>query len=225
MAQNPEIIWLVISFILTMLVFSYLLGDNPVFRVVSALFIGLTAGYFVVVIVYQVLIARLAVPLLQGSRLALVPLLLSGLLLMKLSPRLSRLGNPSMALMVGVGAAVAIGGAVLGTLFGQIKGSLSFFDLPVAQPGSSRGLVIIEGMFFLLGTLATLYYFNFSAKKKNKQDPKPHWLVGLLAAFGKVFIAVTLGAVFAGVLTAAITALIERSDFLINAITTWVRSP
>ncbi len=223
MAFDTEIIWLVISFILTLLVFSFLLGDNPFFRFVSALFVGMTAGYFTVVIIYQVLLARLAVPLLQGARLTLVPLLLSGLLLMKLSPRLSRLGNSSMALLVGVGAAVAVGGAVLGTLFGQVKGALAFFDISATQPEASRVLVIVEGIFFLLGTLATLFYFTFSARKVKGKDPRPHWAIAMLSSIGKVLIAITLGAVFAGVLTAAITALVERSDFLISTITTWVK--
>ena len=127
MRLESDIIWLLVSFFLTVMVFSYLLGDNPFFRFVSAIFIGITAGYFAVVILYQVLITRLAVPLFQGSMITLVPLFLSGLLLMKLSPQLTRLGGPSMALLVGVGAAVAVGGAVLGTLFGQVRGALSFF--------------------------------------------------------------------------------------------------
>ena len=224
MTFSTEIIWLVISFVLTLLVFSFLLGgDNPFFRFVSSLLIGMTAGYFTVVIIYQVILARLAVPLLQGSRLTLIPLLLSGLLWMKLSPRLSRLGNPSMALLVGVGAAVAVGGAVLGTLFGQVKGALTFFDVAASQPQSSRALLIIEGFFFLIGTLTTLFYFHFSARKVKGKEPRPHWFIGLLASIGKVFIAVTLGAVFAGVLTAAITALVERADFLVGLITTWVK--
>lgn len=223
MAFDTEIIWLVISFILTLLVFSYLLGDNPFFRFVSALFIGVTAGYFTVVIIYQVLLARLVVPLLQGSRLTMVPLLLSGLMLMKLSPRLTRLGNTSMALLVGVGAAVAVGGAVLGTLFGQVKGALAFFSPDMNQPGSSQTVVIAEGVFFLIGTLATLAYFNFSARRNQKLEAKPHWLVAIFAAIGKVFISITLGAVFAGVLTAAITALVERSDFIFSTIASLVR--
>lgn len=223
MPLNNEIIWLVISFVLTLLVFSYLLGDNPFFRFVSALFIGVTAGYFTVVIIYQVLLARLVVPLLQGSRLTLVPLLLSGLMLMKLSPRLTRLGNPPMALLVGVGAAVALGGAVLGTLFGQVKGALAFFNPAMNQPGSPQPLLIAEGVFFLIGTLATLAYFNFSARKTRYLEVKPRWPVAVFAAVGKVFIAITLGAVFAGVLTAAITALVERSDFIFSTIASLVR--
>lgn len=211
-------IWTLVSFILTILVFSYLLGDNALFRFVSSLFIGIAAGYFAVVIVYQVVLARLVAPLLQGSIVAVIPLALSGLLLMKLSPRFSRAGNPSMALLVGVGAAVAIGGAMLGTIFGQVKGAISYFG---TQPdGSATNFyLIVEGVFLLIGTLATLAYFQFGAKNTQKSGPKRTILVSIFAWIGKIFIAITLGAVFAGVITAGITALIERSDFIIRTVT------
>jgi hypothetical protein len=217
MRMDSELVWTIVSFFVTLMVFSYLFGDNPLFRFVSALFIGVTAGYFAVVIVYQVLIARLVVPVMQGSTLSLVPLLLSGLLLTKLSPRLTRLGGPPVALLVGVGAAVAIGGAVLGTLFGQVSGAIAFIDVSNSSPGSSF-LRIAEGVFFLGGTLATLAYFNFGAREKRKREPGRSNLAAVFAFFGQLFIAVTLGAVFAGVLTATITALIERLDFIINTV-------
>lgn len=210
---SSDFIWTIASFILTLLVFSYLFGDNPLFRFVSALFIGVTAGYFLVVIVFQVILTRIVAPLLTGSLITLVPLLLSGLLLLKLSPRLSKFGNVSMAYLVGVGAAVAIGGAVLGTLFGQFKGSIAVFDIS-GQPGDiSPFFLIIEGIFMLLGTISALVYFNFGAKKTSNKDGKRGWLTSIFAWVGQFFIAVTLGAVFAGVLTTAVTALVERSDF------------
>lgn len=222
MRIDSEIIWTLVSFFLTLLVFSYLLGDNPLFRFVSALLIGVTAGYFAVVIIYQVIIARLIVPLAQGSTLAMIPVLLSGLLLMKLSPRLTSLGNISMALLVGVGAAVAVGGAVLGTLFGQVQGALTFFESGEGDV-TSPILRIAEGIFFLAGTLATLAYFNFSAREKRKREPGRGDLAAIFASIGQIFIAITLGAVFAGVLSAAFTALVERADFIVSTITAWMR--
>lgn len=222
MRIDSEIIWLVVSFVLTLLIFSSLLGDNPFFRFVSGLLIGVAAGYFTVVIIYQVLITRLVVPLMQGSTLALVPLFLSGLLLLKLSPRFSQLGSPAMALLVGVGAAVAVGGVALGTLFGQIKGALVFFA-PGTETTGTMIFRIVEGVFFLVGTLTTLAYFHFGAREKRKQEPGRTRLVAISAAVGKIFIAITLGAVFAGVLTAAMTALIERSDFVITTLTGMLR--
>ena len=221
MRIDSEVIWTVVSFFVTLMVFSYLLGDNPFFRFISALFIGVTAGYFAVVIVYQVLIARLVVPVAQGSTMSLVPLLLSGLLLTKLSPRLTRMGTPSMALLVGVGAAVAVGGAVLGTLFGQVEGAIAVFDFSAGTSGSPV-LRIAEGAFFLVGTLATLAYFQFSAREKRKREPGRSNIAEIFAFVGQLFIAITLGAVFAGVLTAAFTALVERLDFIINTISGWL---
>lgn len=220
--MTAELIWTFVSFILTVLVFSYLLGDNPLFKFVSALFVGITAGYFAVVIIYQVILARLVAPLLQGSLVSLIPLVLSGLLLLKLSPRLSRAGDTSMAVLVGVGAAVAVGGAVLGTLFGQIEGAISYFG---TRPDGTPTTVyrVVEGIFFLIGTLASLAYFHFGARRKKLGEPKQPVWVRIFAWVGKIFISITLGAVFAGVLTAGMTALIERSDFLIRTVMSMIK--
>lgn len=219
--MKTDLIWMVVSFVLTICVFSYLFGDNPLFRFVTGLLIGVSAGYLAIVIIYQVVLARLVVPIMQGSFLALVPLFLSGLLLTKLSPKLSKLGNLPMAYLVGVGAAVAIGGALLGTLFSQVKGAINTFT-PVASAVSAdqKWMLILEGGFTFLGTIASLVYFNFTAKKKENETPKRSFAVMIFAAIGQFFIAVTLGAVFAGVMTAAITALIERGDFIITVVRT-----
>ncbi|MDP2995015.1 MAG: hypothetical protein Q8N46_07850, partial [Anaerolineales bacterium] len=121
-----------ISFLLTLMVLSYLIGDNPAFRVAVYIFIGVSAGYAAAVAWHQVLFPRLIVPLLSGNwadrLLTVVPLVLGLLLLFKLSPRTSRLGTPSMAFLVGVGAAVAVGGAVMGTLFPQARASMNALD-------------------------------------------------------------------------------------------------
>lgn len=178
MTLNIDLIWMIVSFILTLCVFSYLFGDNPIFRFVTGILIGVSAGYFAVVIIYQVLLPRLVIPLLQGSIVALIPLFLSGLLLTKLSPRLSKLGNLSMAYLVGAGAAIAIGGAVLGTLFTQVKGAINSFT-PITTNSTQNWLLLIEGGFILLGTIASLVYFNFGAKEKGGQPPKRSPMVAL----------------------------------------------
>lgn len=213
---TADFIWMFVSFILTLMVFSYLFGDNSLFRFVSALFIGATTGYFFVILVFQVVLPRLVAPILNGSVITLIPLLLSGLMLLKLSPKLAKFGNISMAYLVGTGAAVAIGGAVLGTLFGQIKGTLTAFDILQHTAGTSPVFLILEGAFMLVGTIATLVYFNFGAKSTPQKGSKRGWISSIFAWIGQFFIAITLGAVFAGVLTTAITALVERSDFMIQ---------
>lgn len=220
--QLADIIWTIVGFILTVLVFSYLFGDNFLFRVVSYIFVGVTAGYLVSVIVYQVLWPRLVIPLLHGSTgeklLTIAPLVLSVLLLTRLFPRLNVPSRIPMAYLVGVGAAVTIGGAVLGTLFGQVNGILALFDsqnMTSAAGESGTFSRILQGLYVLLGTVATLIYFQFgTGKAKSGQPSRRPVFLEFLSGLGQFFVAVTLGALLAGVFTASISALIDRVDFI-----------
>jgi hypothetical protein len=211
---NLDFVTAIVSFIFTLLVFSYLVGDNPLFRLAIYIFIGVSAGYAAAVAWHQVLWPKLFMPLIYGDTLeralVLVPLLLGMLMLTKLSPRTARLGNPAMAFMVGAGASVAVGGAVLGTLFPQAQASINLFDLKAGGSVSER---IFEASIILVGTLTTLVYFHFSAKA-TPSGPQGSHLVDILGGIGQVFIAITFGVLFAGVYAAAMTALVERLSFL-----------
>jgi hypothetical protein len=216
-----ELVWMLVSFVLTLLVFSYLLGDNVLFRIVTYIFVGVSSGFVTVMLIQQIIWPHLLQPMIGGGSLVeiglnLVPLILGALLFTKLSPRFSSLGNFSMAYLVGIGAAVIIGGAVFGTLLPQTVATIDLFDLNRAAANQISPIwQLLQGIVFVLGALTTLIYFQFSARSKLKQGPpqRPPLVEGI-ARFGQVFIAITLGALFAGVYGAAITALIERLDFL-----------
>lgn len=215
--MQADAIWTLVAFFLTVMVLSYALGDNPLFRIASYLFIGVSAGYVAVLIIYQVLIAKLVTPMISGAweqkLLGLIPLLLGFLLIFKLFPRLAPIGNVPMAFLVGVGAAIAIGGALTGTLFGQIRGALRPFDITAANGDVLAQLA--GGTVLLFGTVTSLAYFHFGARNRGEQIVQRPALIETAAKIGQVFIAITLGALFAGVLTAALTALIERLHFII----------
>jgi hypothetical protein len=217
-----DAVWLIISFVVTLLIFSYIFGDNPLFRFASYAFVGVAAGYAVVVVVGQVLVPKLFQPLLAGNLLLVVPLLLGLTMLLKLFPRTARFGTLPMAALVGVAAAVAIGGAVFGTLLGQVQGSIQDFNF--SQP-SPDGIVlqIIEAVLVLVGTVCTLAYFQFGARVKNEQPASRPALVESLAQVGSGFLAITLGALFAGVFSSTITALVERLDFIQSFLTSHIK--
>lgn len=134
----PDLVGALISFTFTIIVFSYILGDNPLFRLVIHIFIGVAAGFAAGMIFYNVILNQLIFPLIEkpaATFLFVVPPLLLGIwLLSKIFPGLRRFGNPVVAYLVGVGAATAIGGAVLGTIFPQIGASASLFDLQTISP-------------------------------------------------------------------------------------------
>jgi len=209
------------SFVITIFILSYLFGDNILFRIAIYLFVGAAAGYVAAVACTEVLYPALVQPVLSGVVFADLtqairvgfPLLGSLLLLFKIFPRLSHLGQLPMAYLVGVGAAVTIGGAVLGTLLPQVSATFNGFDLSSAgTSGVDTAFMFFNGMFILLGVVGTLAYFHFGATQKPDGTVRRNPLVNILAWIGRVFIAVTFGVLFAGVYMAALTALIERMD-------------
>ena len=64
--------------------------------------------------------------------------------------------------------------------------------------------------------MLTLIYFQFSATRAPDGTVKRNIVVEVLAWVGRIFIAITLGVLFAGVYMSAFTAMIERLGFVIN---------
>jgi hypothetical protein len=207
-----------LGLLLTVAVLSYILGDNPLFRIAIHLFIGVSAGFALLFVVFNVLIYQLILPILRNPTGSLVEALLLllgvGLWLAKISPRTARLGNPLLGYLVGVGAATAIGGAVVGTVLPQISASTEVF----------KTNDILQASAILIGTLTTLAYFHFGGRAAAGQTfRRPPW-VEALGLVGQVFVAITLGAIFAGIYVAALTALIERSYAILEAVRTILKA-
>jgi len=214
-----EVLSAFIGFILTLMVFSYLIGDNPLFRIAVYIFIGVASGYAAAVIARNVLFAKFgSLPLNDPVQLliGLIPFFLGVTLLTKLSPRISWVGNFAMAILVGVGAATAIGGALLGTLIPQAQAAMDALNFRVASSGSRAIFQVIDGFVMLAGTILTLAYFQFSAKRTADGSVKRNAIFEGLAWLGRIFISITFGVLFAGVYMAALTAMIERLSSLIN---------
>ncbi|MBM4426347.1 MAG: hypothetical protein FJ031_03820 [Chloroflexi bacterium] len=218
----------VLSFLFTILILSYLIGDNPLFRIATYLFVGIASGYVATVIWWQVLVPRLMTPLLPALNsdslalkiFVLVPWLGMAFILMKISPRLSGIASLTMAFLVGAGAAVIIAGAVTGTLIPQFEATINFFDRDLA---AARNIDFLEvagnGAIILAGAVTSLVYFHFGARPQADGSMRRFGLIEIIAWVGRIFIGITLGAIFAGVYAAALTALIERISSIFDFIT------
>jgi hypothetical protein len=215
--MSIELISAFVGLILTVLVFSYLIGDNPLFRFAIYLFIGVSSGYAATAVWHNVLMPRLFTRLddLNQLILLIVPLILGISLLAKLSPRISWLGNFAMAVLVGVGAATAVGGALIGTLLPQAEAAMNMFD-PGAPGGGSFFARLFQGGVMLIGTVLTLASFHYTLGRAADGAAKSNRILDGVAWAGRLFLAITLGVLFAGVYMAALTAMIERLSSLIN---------
>lgn len=211
-----DVIGFGLAALFTIAILSYLIGDNPLYRVAVNLFVGVTAGYAVVVVSYNVLkpwAQRLwALEFTSTDWLLSAVAAALGLILLLRAFRIAApLGSWVMALLVGVGAAVAIGGAVTGTLFPQMRAT--FISLLPSNLEQWVSDVVI-----LLGTLATLGFFYYGARGERGQKVERPPLVRLVAPIGQLFIGTAFGALYAGALVASLAFFAGSLQTLIEAV-------
>lgn len=216
-----------LGFVFTLLILSYLIGDNPLFKIAVYLFVGVASGYAAAVAFWQALYPRLILPTLTALQTGdyqrgiwlIAPWLGVAFILMKISPRFAGAARIVMAFLVGVGAAVTLAGAVNGTLLPQFFATINFFD-PKAAAAQNAGVLetLGNGAIILVGAVTSLAYFHFGARPKPDGSTRRFGFINLLAWVGRIFIGITLGVIFAGVYAAALTALIERIFSLVNFI-------
>ncbi len=199
-------IW--ISALLTLGIFSFLYKDNPAYKLCEHLFVGVSAGYYVVLNYFSVVRPNLLDPLVQGDGhggrdfFLLVPLVLGILLFSRFFPKGDWLSRWSIALILGVYPALRITGFGQGDFVEQIHGTM--LPLWVAgNPGATIGNWIL-----VVGLLTTLIFFFFSKEHKGA--------LGGTARVGVYFLMVSFGASYGYTVMARISLLIGRVMFLLH---------
>jgi hypothetical protein len=201
-----------IAAILTLMVYSYLLADNPLYRLAEHLFVGSSVGYTAVIVFHNILRPHLFERLQENAAdnwPYLIPLLFGVLLLTKAGRSVAWLGNASLAFLFGVGAALAIGGALLGSFLPQIQAS--WLSLSPATAGGLEAAV--DNLCIAVGTIGTLTYFYFTMGTGKKPGSK---LIRFWAVIGKWVILITFGAIFGNRIMSYVSLLIERVNFLLS---------
>lgn len=217
-ALDPDVIGVWGAALLTLMVYSYLVADNPLYRLAEHLLVGTAVGYAFVVAYHSVLRAQLVDPLIRdprGNWPLVVPAVLGLLLLTKARTNIAWLGNVTVAYLMAVGSALAIGGALVGTIIPQVHAtlvSLSPGQLGGGLPGLERAL---NNAILVLGTVSALMAFYFSAPGQRLIGRVWGQFVGGWARLGRWGIMMTFGAIFASTAVSRITLLISRVHFLL----------
>ena len=199
--------------ILTLLVFSYLLGDTPLFRLAQAIFVGVAVGYATTVAIYSILLPRLVVPLTTAPAVnwpLAVPLVLGILLLTKVRAAWAPFGNVSMAFLFGVGGALTIGGAISGALWPQLAATATAISR-FQDTGT-----LVNGLILVVGTVGALLSFRFVTGGERRATRVLDAVAARWGYVGRWFILIAFGAIFADTAVSRISILIGRVYFLLH---------
>ncbi len=206
-------VWL--GALLTILVFTYLIRDGMLFRLAQSLLVGTAIGYGSAVILRTVLWDGLLTPLLNDSATywpLVVPFIAGLFLLTKLAPRWAGVlfGNISLGYLFGVGAALAIGGALNGALVPQLGATMLSVSPVIGLDNMLNNILLI------VGTIGALLAFRFTSSLNSRPLRLYATLATSWGQVGRAFIMVAFGAIFANTLTARVSTLVGQLYFLFH---------
>jgi hypothetical protein len=189
---------------LTLAIFSFLYKDNPFYKLAEHLYVGVSAGYWLIYVaffdVYPMLIQGFQNETGIEKWILLIPAALGVIMLSRWFPKTAWLSRWPIAFTVGVGAGLGITANIQGYVVPQVQATL--------LPLTGMNVVSINNLILVVGVVATILYFYFS---------KPHkGVLGWAARVGIVFIMISFGASFGYTLMARISLLIGRLYFLLS---------
>jgi hypothetical protein len=218
-------IW--IAALLTLFILSFLYKDNPLYKLAEHLFVGISAGYYIVLNFWTVVMPNLIDPLtrsftghdpvthavvqqvggpFQGSLgdyrgWLLVPALLGVLLFTRMVSKIEWVSRWSLAMIIGVYAGLKTTGFAQGDLVAQAQGSLQ----PLWTGDLWAG---VNAILFTIGLITSLLFFFYSREHKGA--------LGVAARTGIVFLMVSFGAGYGYTVMSRLSLLIGRFQFLLE---------
>ncbi len=214
-------IW--VGALLTLFIFSFLYKDNPLYKFAEHLFVGISAGYYIVLNFWTVIWVNLVAPLeaalgghapggalhvQQGDYRALLlfPAVLGVLLFTRLFGRIDWMSRWSLALIMGVFAGLKTTGFAQGDLVAQVQASL----VPLWIPGNPWAT--FNAIVFTVGLLSSLLFFFYSREHKG--------VLGGVSRVGIWFLMISFGAGYGYTVMSRVSLLIGRFQYLIED---WLR--
>ena len=207
--MSSDLIGGILAVALTLLVFSYLLGNNPLYRLAQHLFVGVSLGYVGTVVLTTILLPRIGAVATdwRANLPTLVPLVLGLLIIVRLvRPGSSAAGLPFLIIAV-IAATLALAGTLMGTLVPQTAATM--LGLNPARPFD-----LVNNGIIILGVIVTLHYFSFGVRADGARTA----IGTVVAGAGRWLIIITLGAVLGTLTVSFVSALIERVDFVFQVV-------
>jgi hypothetical protein len=202
---NWDVRGLWLGALLTLSLYSFLYKDNPFYKFAEHLFVGMSAGYWVIYSIYNVLIPNWWDKMLPGDGAFelkwLFPGILAVFMLLRMVPKAAGLSRLSLALIVGTGAGLSLTASLQSNALSQVYGT-------IRSLGAGGGwFAWVSNFIMVSGVVCGLVYFFFSKAHEG--------VTGKAAGAGITILMVAFGASFGYTVMARISLLIGQAQFLL----------
>lgn len=206
--------WTTLGVFLTLSTFSFLYKDNPFYKFAEHLVVGVSAGYFVIILYYNGLRPNLFNHLFADNtwRLTmedwwyLVPLLLGVMMWARFSKKWSWVSRYPIAMFMGIATGIAIPLEMRNRVIQQVYGTVGQTGFDFAKPGFFGIPSGVWDVVLVILVVASLVYFFFSKEHKG-------WFGGL-AKLGIYTLMIGFGASFGYTVMARISLFIQRVQYI-----------
>ena len=187
---------------LTLAILSFLYRDNPFFKLAEHLYLGVSVGYSLVLLIFQFMIPKWYTPLFRQSQwILIVPTFFGLFVLTRLVPRIAWLSRWAFAFIMGFGAGVAIPRYISAYLLRHTQVTVQPL-ISKATDGWSYGWGDLNNLIIVIGVLSVLTYFFFSVEHKGA--------IKGIARTGIIFLMVSFGASFGFTVMARVSLIFGR---------------
>jgi len=200
-------VWVAAFF--TLAIFSFLYGDNPIYKLAEHVFIGVSTGYLVLVTLQQALQRDVYEPLFvnpEREYIVIVPFLLGVLMFARFAPKAAWVSRISIAIIVGITAGIGIPATVQGILLRHTYATVEPFGLGTPTQAASAG-ALLDAILVFIGVICVVIYFFFSVPQKGA--------VKAVARTGLIYLMLFFGAAFGYTIMGRVSILIGRMRFLL----------
>ena len=201
--MNTVGIWLGAFF--TFAIFSFLYKDNPFYKLAEQIFVGLSAGYGLIYIIYAALMPNLFTKLATdfgGNLILLIPFALGIMMITRMVPKIQWLSRYPLSIVIGTSAAISLLRFLKSDLIAQVAATMIN---PFATKVPSE---IVGNLMLIIGTICGVYFLYFSKKQEG--------IAKIPSKIGVYFLMVSFGATFGYTVMARISLLIGRLEFLLK---------
>ncbi len=198
--SGTDMLWNGLAALITLAIFSFLFKDNMAYKFVERLWVGVTTGYWTMLLYHTSFTDKVWVPLTKNFSTQwfyIIPVTLGILMWFRMSRKYGFVARYALAFYIGISTGVFIPLAIKTAILFQLQGTIRPVD------GSYGGIMFAVAF---LGVLCSLSYFFFSREHKG--------VLGVTSKIGVYTLMIGFGAGFGLTVMGRVALLVQRVTFL-----------